>query len=110
MNPAKVKEQVIHQLKNQIVDLERFVVYLQDEAQSPLVLSASEEPCECEVHKLVSERIIFIPSNNLIVGLHYLKLQYVSKYTNPPNVCNIFKTLIIYLTFWSVRKRPCRYR
>eukprot|EP00057_Strongylocentrotus_purpuratus_P014320 XP_011668794.1 PREDICTED: RUN domain-containing protein 1 [Strongylocentrotus purpuratus] len=52
VNPAKVKEQVIHQLKNQIVDLERFVVYLQDEAQSPLVLSANEEPCECEVHKL----------------------------------------------------------
>ncbi|XP_041466703.1 RUN domain-containing protein 1-like [Lytechinus variegatus] len=52
VNPAKVKEQVIHQLKNQIVDLERFINYLQDEAQSPLVLSANDEPCECEVHKL----------------------------------------------------------
>ncbi|XP_071500597.1 RUN domain-containing protein 1-like [Diadema antillarum] len=51
VNPAKVKEQVIHQLKNQIVDLERFITYLQDEAQSPLVLS-SDNPCDCEVHSL----------------------------------------------------------
>ena len=32
VNPVKVKEQVIGQLKNQIGDLERFIEFLQDEA------------------------------------------------------------------------------
>jgi len=32
VNPAKVKEKIIDQLKTQIVDLERFIEFLQGEA------------------------------------------------------------------------------
>jgi len=34
VNPAKVKEKIIDQLKTQIVDLERFIEFLQGELQS----------------------------------------------------------------------------
>jgi len=33
VNPAKVKEKIIDQLKTQIVDLERFIEFLQGELQ-----------------------------------------------------------------------------
>ncbi len=49
VNPAKVKETVIHQLKNQIGDLERFITFLQGEATSPGPFSVQE--CTCPVHK-----------------------------------------------------------
>ena len=35
MNPVKLKEQLVTQLKTQIVDLERFIQFLQGEASSP---------------------------------------------------------------------------
>ena len=35
INPAKVKEQLVTQLKTQISDLERFIDFLQGEASSP---------------------------------------------------------------------------
>lgn len=47
VNPAKVKGQVINQLKNQICDLERFISFLQGEAQSPGPLGKA---CTCPVH------------------------------------------------------------
>jgi len=35
VNPAKIKEQLVNQLKTQISDLERFIDFLQGEATSP---------------------------------------------------------------------------
>ena len=35
MNPVKIKEQLVAQLKTQITDLERFIDFLQGEATSP---------------------------------------------------------------------------
>ncbi len=35
VNPVKIKEQLVSQLKTQIEDLERFIDFLQGEASSP---------------------------------------------------------------------------
>lgn len=48
VNPAKVKEKLLDQLKTQIVDLERFIEFLQGDAQSPGPLG--ETRCTCPVH------------------------------------------------------------
>lgn len=47
VNPAKVKEKLVDQLKTQIVDLERFISFLQGEATSPGPLGSR---CTCPVH------------------------------------------------------------
>ena len=48
MNPGKVKEKLVGQLKTQITDLERFIDFLQGEATSPGPLG--KERCTCSVH------------------------------------------------------------
>lgn len=48
VNPAKVKEKLVGQLKTQITDLERFIDFLQGEATSPGPLG--KERCTCSVH------------------------------------------------------------
>lgn len=55
VNPAKVKEKLVEQLKTQIVDLERFIDFLQGEATSPGPLGASR--CTCSVHQHGSSTI-----------------------------------------------------
>jgi len=47
VNPAKVKEKLVEQLKTQITDLERFISFLQGEATSPGPLGSR---CTCPVH------------------------------------------------------------
>ncbi|XP_052229540.1 RUN domain-containing protein 1-like isoform X3 [Dreissena polymorpha] len=49
VNPAKVKEKLVTQLKTQVTDLERFIEFLQGEATSPGPLG--KERCTCPVHK-----------------------------------------------------------
>ncbi|KAK3770224.1 hypothetical protein RRG08_064334 [Elysia crispata] len=49
VNPAKVKEKLVDQLKTQIVDLERFIEFLQGEATSPGPLG--KERCLCPMHE-----------------------------------------------------------
>ncbi|XP_061181320.1 RUN domain-containing protein 1-like [Saccostrea echinata] len=49
VNPAKVKEKLVGQLRTQVVDLERFIAFLQGEASSPGPLG--KERCTCPVHK-----------------------------------------------------------
>lgn len=49
VNPAKVKEKLVEQLKTQIVDLERFIQFLQGEATSPGPLG--KERCLCPLHE-----------------------------------------------------------
>lgn len=46
VNPARVKEQLVEQLKTQIRDLEMFINFIQDEVGSPL--QADREHCECQ--------------------------------------------------------------
>ncbi|KAF6299588.1 RUN domain containing 1 [Rhinolophus ferrumequinum] len=46
VNPARVKEQLVEQLKTQIRDLEMFINFIQDEVGSPL--QADGEHCECK--------------------------------------------------------------
>lgn len=48
VNPAKVKEKLLEQLKTQIIDLERFIEFLHGDAQSPGPLG--ETRCTCPVH------------------------------------------------------------
>ncbi|XP_076471656.1 RUN domain-containing protein 1-like [Babylonia areolata] len=48
VNPAKVKEKLIDQLKTQVVDLERFIQFLQGETDSPGPYG--EQSCTCPVH------------------------------------------------------------
>ncbi|XP_074079917.1 RUN domain-containing protein 1 [Macrotis lagotis] len=45
VNPARVKEQLVEQLKTQIRDLEMFINFIQDEVGSPL--QTGGEHCEC---------------------------------------------------------------
>ncbi|XP_019636154.1 PREDICTED: RUN domain-containing protein 1-like isoform X2 [Branchiostoma belcheri] len=47
VNPAKVKEQVIHQLKTQITDLEMFIEFLQENGGD---IGHEKEGCTCPVH------------------------------------------------------------
>ncbi|KAL8618751.1 hypothetical protein ACOMHN_015161 [Nucella lapillus] len=54
VNPAKVKEKVVEQLKTQIVDLERFIDFLQGEATSPGPLG--KQRCTCPVHDKVGSK------------------------------------------------------
>ncbi|KAK0049338.1 RUN domain-containing protein 1 [Biomphalaria pfeifferi] len=49
VNPAKVKEKLVEQLKTQISDLERFIEFLQGEATSPGPLG--KERCICPLHE-----------------------------------------------------------
>ncbi|XP_078501453.1 RUN domain-containing protein 1 [Lissotriton helveticus] len=45
VNPARVKEQLLDQLKTQIRDLEMFINFIQDEVGSPL--QTEEKRCDC---------------------------------------------------------------
>lgn len=45
--PGKVKEKVVEQLKTQITDLERFISFLQGDAQTPGPLGSK---CTCPKH------------------------------------------------------------
>ncbi|XP_064634004.1 RUN domain-containing protein 1-like isoform X2 [Lineus longissimus] len=47
VNPARVKEKLVDQLKTQITDLERFIEFLQGEATSPGPLGATMKACTC---------------------------------------------------------------
>ncbi|BFZ16011.1 hypothetical protein BsWGS_19049 [Bradybaena similaris] len=49
INPAKVKEKLVEQLKTQITDLERFIQFLQGEATSPGPLG--KDRCLCPMHE-----------------------------------------------------------
>ncbi|KAM5272658.1 RUN domain-containing protein 1 [Ctenodactylus gundi] len=46
VNPARVKEQLVEQLKTQIRDLEMFISFIQDEVGSPL--QTGDGHCECK--------------------------------------------------------------
>ncbi|CAD5119154.1 DgyrCDS7792 [Dimorphilus gyrociliatus] len=47
VNPAKVKEKLVDQLKTQVTDLERFISFLQGDAQTPGPLG---HKCTCPMH------------------------------------------------------------
>ncbi|XP_017654204.1 RUN domain-containing protein 1 isoform X2 [Nannospalax galili] len=49
VNPARVKEQLVEQLKTQIRDLEMFISFIQDEVGSPLQTGAGH--CECKASR-----------------------------------------------------------
>ncbi|XP_075767707.1 RUN domain-containing protein 1 [Pelodiscus sinensis] len=49
VNPARVKEQLVEQLKTQIRDLEMFINFIQDEVGSPG--QVEDGPCECSGRK-----------------------------------------------------------
>ncbi|XP_043530940.1 RUN domain-containing protein 1 isoform X2 [Chiloscyllium plagiosum] len=54
VNPARVKEQLVEQLKTQICDLEMFINFLQDEVGSPP--QAQNGKCTCNVHGMKDSR------------------------------------------------------
>uniref|UniRef100_A0A8C3YM71 RUN domain-containing protein 1 n=1 Tax=Catagonus wagneri TaxID=51154 RepID=A0A8C3YM71_9CETA len=49
VNPARVKEQLVEQLKTQIRDLEMFINFIQDEVGSPLQTESGH--CECKASR-----------------------------------------------------------
>ena len=86
VNPAKVKETVIHQLKNQIGDLERFITFLQGEVTSPGPFSAEE--CTCPLHSKVRQDV----SNSLSLSLS-------APHSHPPVKVLVRSTVL--LTVWE---------
>nr|XP_022338513.1 RUN domain-containing protein 1-like isoform X1 [Crassostrea virginica]XP_022338519.1 RUN domain-containing protein 1-like isoform X1 [Crassostrea virginica]XP_022338529.1 RUN domain-containing protein 1-like isoform X1 [Crassostrea virginica] len=67
VNPAKVKEKLVDQLRTQVVDLERFIAFLQGEASSPGPLG--KERCTCSVHKFLEDNSE--TSKECCKGMHY---------------------------------------
>uniref|UniRef100_F7DJM2 RUN domain-containing protein 1 n=2 Tax=Monodelphis domestica TaxID=13616 RepID=F7DJM2_MONDO len=63
VNPARVKEQLVEQLKTQIRDLEMFINFIQDEVGSPLQTEGGH--CECKTSGNGSSRVgTRLPSGN----------------------------------------------
>nr|CAG4650872.1 EOG090X03YR [Simocephalus serrulatus] len=50
VNPLKMKEQLVTQLKTQVTDLERFIEFLQGPAENKCQCSASPKPCSKSSH------------------------------------------------------------
>jgi hypothetical protein len=50
-NPIKVKEQLVCQLKTQVVDLERFIDFLQGEATSPGPYGDKQKAAKCDCNR-----------------------------------------------------------
>ncbi|XP_044529821.1 RUN domain-containing protein 1 isoform X1 [Gracilinanus agilis] len=63
VNPARVKEQLVEQLKTQIRDLEMFINFIQDEVGSPFQTEGGH--CECRTSGNGSSRVgTRLPSGN----------------------------------------------
>ncbi|KAL7642120.1 UNVERIFIED_CONTAM: hypothetical protein RMT77_006680 [Armadillidium vulgare] len=50
INPLRMKEQLVNQLQTQIVDLERFIEFLQDGGPDPVPFEEFSQDCKCEGH------------------------------------------------------------
>ncbi|XP_075218419.1 RUN domain-containing protein 1-like isoform X2 [Lycorma delicatula] len=51
VNPMKMKEQLVHQLKTQISDLERFIDFLQGGSTAGARMPSKECTCKCPIHR-----------------------------------------------------------
>ncbi|XP_012968911.1 RUN domain-containing protein 1 isoform X2 [Mesocricetus auratus] len=76
VNPARVKEQLVEQLKTQIRDLEMFISFIQDEVGSPLQTSG---PCECKASGKTGDSSTRMGSSTLPPGAGKTKAEDVKR-------------------------------
>ncbi|KAI5928886.1 RUN domain-containing protein 1 [Manis javanica] len=77
VNPARVKEQLVEQLKTQIRDLEMFINFIQDEVGSPLQTDSGH--CECKASGKTGNGPIRTGSSQLPPGYHKTKAEDVKR-------------------------------
>ncbi|KAI5219257.1 RUN domain-containing protein 1 [Manis pentadactyla] len=77
VNPARVKEQLVEQLKTQIRDLEMFINFIQDEVGSPLQTDSGH--CECKASGKTGNGSIRTGSSQLPPGHHKTKAEDVKR-------------------------------
>ncbi|CAH6776188.1 RUN domain-containing protein 1 [Phodopus roborovskii] len=76
VNPARVKEQLVEQLKTQIRDLEMFISFIQDEVGSPLQTSGH---CECKASGKTENSSTRMGSSTLPPGASKTKAEDVKR-------------------------------
>ncbi|XP_004684184.1 PREDICTED: RUN domain-containing protein 1 [Condylura cristata] len=77
VNPARVKEQLVEQLKTQIRDLEMFINFIQDEVGSPLQTESAH--CECKASGQTGNGSTRTGSSRLPPGNSKLKAEDVKR-------------------------------
>ncbi|XP_037347437.1 RUN domain-containing protein 1 [Talpa occidentalis] len=77
VNPARVKEQLVEQLKTQIRDLEMFINFIQDEVGSPLQTESGH--CECKASGQMGNGSTRAGSSRLPPGNSKLKAEDVKR-------------------------------
>ncbi|XP_007536893.2 LOW QUALITY PROTEIN: RUN domain-containing protein 1 [Erinaceus europaeus] len=77
VNPARVKEQLVEQLKTQIRDLEMFINFIQDEVASPLQTDGGH--CECKAAGKTSSGAARTRGNRLPPGNSKTKAEDVKR-------------------------------
>uniref|UniRef100_A0A8D2APC8 RUN domain-containing protein 1 n=1 Tax=Sciurus vulgaris TaxID=55149 RepID=A0A8D2APC8_SCIVU len=77
VNPARVKEQLVEQLKTQIRDLEMFISFIQDEVGSPLQTGGGH--CECKASGKTGNGSIRTGSSRLPPGNSKTKTEDVKR-------------------------------
>ncbi|KAL1780106.1 RUN domain-containing protein 1 isoform X1 [Sigmodon hispidus] len=75
VNPARVKEQLVEQLKTQIRDLEMFISFIQDEVGSPLQTTGH---CECKASGKTGNSFTRTGSSTLPPGAGQTKAEDVN--------------------------------
>ncbi|XP_042529614.1 RUN domain-containing protein 1 [Dipodomys spectabilis] len=77
VNPARVKEQLVEQLKTQIRDLEMFISFIQDEVGSPLQTGGGQ--CECKTDGKTGNGSTSTGSNRMPPGNSKMKAEDVKR-------------------------------
>lgn len=77
VNPARVKEQLVEQLKTQIRDLEMFINFIQDEVGSPLQTGGGQ--CECKASGKTGNGSARMGSSRLPPGNNKMKAEDVKR-------------------------------
>ncbi|XP_062030865.1 RUN domain-containing protein 1 isoform X2 [Lepus europaeus] len=77
VNPARVKEQLVEQLKTQIRDLEMFINFIQDEVGSPLQTGGGQ--CECKASGKTGNGSARMGSSRLPPGNSKMKAEDVKR-------------------------------
>ncbi|XP_008556714.1 RUN domain-containing protein 1 isoform X2 [Microplitis demolitor] len=95
VNPLKMKEQLVNQLKTQVSDLERFIHYLQGEVSTETFVCT----CTCSVHK-----------NSARIPAKKLKKSFSQKQTNDGNhtkTLNTVRKVITLLHLYLLSQLGC---
>ncbi|XP_078385858.1 RUN domain-containing protein 1 [Cetorhinus maximus] len=100
VNPARVKEQLVEQLKTQICDLEMFINFLQDEVGSPP--QPQNGRCTCTVHGVNEPKA---PSAKLSSGSHHVDQETTRKMRETG--LNLVRRALAILQIFAVSQFGC---